>query len=76
MELITSKKALIEHKKLKSRWSGESKLTQLILISILDKLENPKDISQLLKRIEKQEREFEHYIKEYPDQLKALEKDA
>ena len=38
--MISAKEAKKEHKKLKSCWSQESRLTQKILIGILQKLEN------------------------------------
>lgn len=38
-ELISSKKAMKQHNKLKSYWSAESRLTQKIIISMLNLLE-------------------------------------
>ncbi len=74
MKFLTSNEALKEHKKLKSRWSRETSLSQRILMSILDKLEHPQNINKLLSKIEKLERDLDYYIKEYPEQLKELKK--
>lgn len=71
--ILTSTKARSLHNKLSSCWSEESDLTQKILISILYYLENPPNISLLLKRISKLENDVDYYIKEYPDQLRKLE---
>ena len=81
-------KLVSEHEKLKSRWSNESRLSQKIIISILNELENPqrvanklfkiqqKKIDELSERVEKLERDLDYYIKEYPEQLKKLEGSA
>ena len=74
MKFITSKKAMKEHMKLKSRWSLETSISQRVLISILDKLEHPQNINMLLSKIEKLGRELDYYIKEYPEQLEKLDK--
>ena len=74
MEFITSKEAMKEHQKLKSRWSLETSISQRVIISILNKLEQPqKREDKLIERIDKLERDLDFYIKEYPEQLKQLE---
>ncbi len=72
MGYITSNEALKKFRKLESRWSNETKLNQEILISVLHRLEQQRE--PLLNKIEKLERDLDYYIKEYPDQLKELEK--